>query len=121
MLARSSHPFLLTTGEDEEQDAAEGSHEDTAASLSATLVDAVLSRVPDPFHFDRKSSPLHSTDKALMTGSTRGTISLEWRNLSYCVPSAKGSKALLRGVWGSVRGGQMMALMGASGAGVCGG
>jgi len=45
---------------------------------------------------------------------------LEWRDLSYCVLTPKGPKALLRGVSGSVCGGQMMALMGASGAGESG-
>ncbi|KAF5841072.1 hypothetical protein DUNSADRAFT_14471 [Dunaliella salina] len=88
---------------------------------AAELIDAVLAREPIPVHL---FLPLSNEDASHKSAAARAAcgaspmgISLEWRNLSYCVPTPEGPKALLRGVWGSVCGGEMMALVGASGAG----
>eukprot|EP00967_Tisochrysis_lutea_P066792 scaffold87134_cov17-Tisochrysis_lutea.AAC.1 len=106
--------FLFLTGTDEHAQETVG---------AAELIDAVLAREPIPAHL---FLPLPSDDAppraaaAAACGTSSTGISLEWRNLSYCVPTPEGPKALLRGVWGSVCGGEMMALLGASGAGVDG-
>ena len=103
----------------------EEARQEQESSLAAALIDAVLSREPIPCHPILKSPPLPPSEgrrrrldrtpsKAVMGSSG---ICLEWQDLSYCVPSASGPKPLLQGIWGSVQGGEMSALMGASGAG----
>jgi len=103
------------------------------AEAAAALIDAVLAREPiaalpalsgqqEPqcmaaSSFQGQQGPGPEQSTAARCQRQHPGVSLEWRNLSYCVPSPTGPRALLRGVWGYVQGGEMMALMGASGAG----
>ena len=51
-------------------------------------------------HQHNSSLPHASTCAHLPPNSS---VSFEWQNLSYCIPTSKGRKALLQGVWGSMQ------------------